>query len=188
MIQHLLTRQPLRASNPIELEGDIAFQPGRVSEICGPARRALAVRAIAKTEGPVIWVYEAWETERIMPAGMAAFTNPSRVVFVDVQRQEEGLWTVEETVHSGAAAAIVMETGKPPGLTAIRRIHLAAEKAKNQTLILLLTPETGGAAGVESRWHIASAHERPEENRYALTRLRARMAPPKVFTLIEERP
>jgi protein ImuA len=45
-------------------------------------------------------------------------------------------------------------------------------------LALLLTPGDGGAAGVESRWHLTPDH-RHDDSRWHLARLRARTAPPQ---------
>jgi protein ImuA len=43
---------------------------------------------------------------------------------------------------------------------------------------LLLTPDVGGAPGIETRWALHPAH-RPNTQRWTLDQLRARMAPPR---------
>lgn len=74
----------------------------------------------------------------------------------------------------------------------MRRLHLAAEagaRAVAETgagraapLALLLTPGNGGAAGIESRWHLVPDH-RHDGSRWHLTRPRARTAPPQRWQL-----
>jgi protein ImuA len=90
---------------------------------------------------------------------------------------------------------VVVETASPPGLTPVRRLHLAAgagAEAAHQggttaPLGLILTPGQGGAPGVESRWHLAPQPSRrllwSDEAAWTLTRLRARLAPPARWRL-----
>jgi protein ImuA len=78
---------------------------------------------------------------------------------------------------------VVADLPSPPGLTPVRRLHLAAEAAGTAPLGLLLCPDIGGAAGIETRWHMAPAHEGSTAPRWRLERLRARALPPKAWVM-----
>ena len=181
-----LTRSPARAAPETELAKGLSFSHGRVHELCGPARRTLAVRLMAQHRGPVLWFLPVWSKERVTAQGLAPWLNPARIVFVETEREDDMFWGLEEALRSGAAPVIVAEVETPPALTPIRRLHLAAEAGTGKgtaPLILLLSPEDGGAQGVEPRWHMGPAHNAPRKERWALSRLRARLAPPANFTL-----
>lgn len=173
----MTTHPPLLPGLParpdIVLAEGIGFRPGRVHEACGRARRVLAAMLAGATGGPVVWAQPAWDRDRLYPPGLAAFCDPGRIVLARGRSPADLLWVVEESLRSGAVALAVAELAEPPGLTPVRRLHLAAEAGGGRALGLLLTPGTGGAAGVESRWHLS-----PEPGGGWLAhRLRARMAP-----------
>lgn len=184
MTARILTRQ--RPSRPAitALTEQIALVHGRVHELCGPARKSLALRIAARTSGPILWLRPSWDGAQINADGMAPHINPARIVFARAKRAEDILWCAEEALRAAAAPLIIAELAEPPALTPIRRLHLAAETTRTPPLILLLTPEDGGAQGVETRWHIAPRHG-PAETSWSLTRLRARMAPPAHFSYSE---
>jgi protein ImuA len=163
--------------------------PARVHEFCGGARRTLAALAMGAGAGPVIWIFPGWQAERLMPDGLSRLTDPGRIVFVAARRPEDLLWSMEEALRSGAAPLVVAELTAPPGLTPVRRLHLAAEagsaarRAPEPPTGLILTPEAGGAAGVESRWRMeAAAH-----GGWRLSLLRARMTPPGDWSVMPGR-
>lgn len=186
------SRRP-QAQQP--LAGDLTLQRGRVHELCGPSRLMLAARIMAKTQGPVIWIRPGWATERLNAAGLQPLADPARLILVQAQRDESLLWAAEESLRSGAAPLVIAELLSPPALTPTRRLHLAAEtgaeaaRRDNATapLGVVLLPGTGGAQGVESRWHMAPAPSRAllwaEEDSFTLTRIRARLLPPASWSL-----
>lgn len=177
------------------LAGDLTLQRGRVHELCGPSRLMLAARIMAKCHGPVIWIRPGWTPERLNAAGLHPLADPARLILIQAQRDEGLLWAAEESLRSGAAPMVIAELLAPPALTPTRRLHLAAEtgaeaaRRDNATppLGLILLPGTGGAQGVESRWHMAPAPSRAllwsEEESLTLTRLRARLLPPASWSL-----
>lgn len=165
--------------------GDMALPLARLHEACGPARHTLAMLVAAATRGPVLWIAPPWQGATPNPDGMVAFVGPERFVFVAPDRTLDMLWTLEEALRSGAAPLVVADLPEPPGLTPVRRLHLAAEAgaaAATAPLGLILTPGKGGAPGIETRWHMAPAH-RPGTPGWSLTRARARTAPPATWHL-----
>jgi len=170
---------------------------GRVHEVCGPGRWTLAALLMAADQGAVVWMTPGWGTERVYAPGLAEFADPARVIFAQGARAEDLLWGAEEALRSGAVPLVLVDLPDPPGLTPVRRLHLAAEAggevARRQgralPLAVLLTAGAGGAQGVESRWQMRPAPSRStllEQHRtWSLTRLRARMEPPATWTLSE---
>lgn len=175
---------------PLELGPDASLPRARVHEICGPSRRTFALWAAGQCDGPVLWIAPSWEPDRPNPDGMMAFADPARFLFADPRRAEDVLWCVEEALRSGAVPMVVADLPGPPALTPVRRMHLAAETGAGLGGLapfgLLLTPGEGGAPGVETRWHMAPAHE-GKLRRWRLERRRARMAPPKAWEAVQTR-
>lgn len=190
---HPLSRAPERTRPALTLLDQVALIRGRVHEACGLARRSFAMLAAAQSPGLVLWIAPAWEADQLNPDGMRDFVDPARFLFVHPQRPEDILWTMEEALRSGALPLVVADLPGLPGLTPIRRLHLAAEAggelADAPPLGLVLTPGDGGAQGVETRWKMSPAHQ-PVTNPalagqidgvWDLSRLRARTAPVRTW-------
>lgn len=180
-----LSRRPRRRAAALPFLGPLALARGRAHEFCGPARRTLALIAARGTQGPVIWIAPAWQPARLHPEAVLGFIEPGRLVFVSPARGADLLWCCEEALRSGAAALVVADLAEPPGLTPVRRLHLAAEAGAAQGPAapagLILTPE-GAAQGAESRWHLAPRHA-AETERWHLARRHARAEPPRAWLL-----
>ncbi|MGL4413065.1 ImuA family protein [Roseinatronobacter monicus] len=173
----------------------LKLHPGRTHELCGPARQLLAVWIMAQQppSAPVIWIRPDWKADRVNPQALCDWASPEGLIVVESPREADSLACAEEALRSGAVALVVMELASPLALTPLRRLHLAAEagldrrriQARDSTVLgLVLTPENGGTAGVESRWHLAShpsAASAPPA--WTLQRLRARMKPPAAWRI-----
>lgn len=183
----LLSRRPAQSvpCAPI-LPGAAAYGAGdglalgRVHEICGDARQRMALWIAAQTKGAVLWIVPDWVGPQLTPCAMMPFVDPARLLLVQPKRSDDVLWCAEEALRTGAVGLVVADLPGLPGLTPVRRLHLAAESGGQNggalPLGLLLTPGTGGAQGVESRWHLAPEHK-GQPGGWRLSRLRARMAP-----------
>ena len=168
----------------------LALTPGRAHEICGPARRVLALWLIAllAPQAPVLWLRPRWGLDRLYPPGFSAWIDPSRLIIAQGAKPADLLACTEDGLRSGACGLVLVELPSPPHLTPLRRLHLAAAEglARRRTRdpkaslhALVLTPGLGGTGGVESRWHLAPCAGRDGALAlgWRLTRLRARMAP-----------
>jgi len=169
--------------------GELALVPARAHEFCGAARRTLALIVARATEGPVFWIRPAWNHDRLHGPGVTSLIDPGRLILVEPRRAEDMLWSMEEILRTGIAPLCICECPGLPGLTPVRRLHLAAETAlrehRRKVLGLLLTPGQGGAQGVESRWAL-SPHHPLGAYVWRLERRRARMAPPKSWRLCQQ--
>jgi protein ImuA len=175
-----------KARTELALLPGIALARGRVHEATGPARRSFAAFLAGRVSGPVVWIAPSWQAERLHPEGLRPFVDPGRFLFVHPARAQDLLWTLEEVLRSGLVPLAVAELPEPPGLTPVRRLHLAAESAGTAPLGLLLTPGEGGAAGIETRWYIAPRHG-AQSSAWRLERRRARALPPRAWTLRPDR-
>ena len=187
MSPHLLKRAPARTGPRLQLAPGISLAQARVHEACGRARRTFSMWLAAHTTGPVFWITPLWLPDQPNPEGVQTFFNPGRLTFITPRRPEDVLWTMEEVLRSGAVPLCVADIPGLPGLTAVRRMHLAAENGAAEKngpppLGLLLTPGMGGAQGVESRWQMEPAHA-PGREGWHLTRVRARTDPVKDWTV-----
>ncbi|WP_377188477.1 ImuA family protein [Ruegeria meonggei] len=190
MSAQLLGRKPAREAPGINLHPQLTLQLSRVHEACGPARRSFAMWLAGQTQGPVLWISPAWEPGQLNPDGMMPFADPARFLFVRPTRAEDLLWCMEEALRNGAIPLVIGDLPGAPGLTPVRRMHLAAEQGGamgRAPLGLLLTPGDGGAQGVETRWHMAADHQ-GDTRRWTLTRRRARALPPVSWQASQTKP
>ena len=175
----------------LTLADDIAVPFARLSEACGGARRTFALWLARATKGPVIWIAPSWEPDQLHADGMRDFTDPGRFLFVHPKRPEDILWSLEEVLRSGAVPLVVGDLPGLPSLTAVRRMHLAAEtgtaEGAHSPIGLILTPGAGGAQGIETRWQMTPQHQKGLR-RWQLSRLRARTRPPKSWAIAQDRP
>ena len=194
---HLADQDPLPASGT-PAAALLRLRPGRAHELCGPARRLLAVWVMAQLPAgaPVIWIAPRWGVDRLYPPGLRDWVSPEGLIHVAAARDSDALACTEDALRAGAVPLVVVELPQPPALTPLRRLHLAAETGLDRRRsagraaelhALVLTPDQGGTPGVESRWHLAACpareapHYAPVQSAWHLQRLRARMAPPAAW-------
>lgn len=186
-VSHLLTRQSHRGPKvpAVKVLEDVTFERGRAHEICGNARRTMAFAVGQAMVGNILWIRPTWAPGRLNPEGFMRFVDPGRIIMATPKRPEDLLWCTEEALRAGVIPLIVADLPGPPGLTAVRRLHLAAETGAEMSgappLGLLLTPDKGGAPGVESRWSMRAAHVDTKAEAWVLDRVRARTSPEKRF-------
>lgn len=186
-----ITPAPPRSAPPATF---LALQPGRAHEICGPARRTGAgwIMGALPRDAAVIWMRLRWQADRLCPAGLTALACPAGLITLDAPSDADLLACAEDALRSGACALVVADLVTPPALTPLRRLHLAASEGQaraqgrgGNVCGLVLTPGDGGAAGVETRWHLSACPPAQDGTAaWQLERRRARMAPPAQWTIV----
>ena len=147
----------------------------------------LAVSIVTQLGGPVVWITQQAATEYLCPEAIADQITPGHILFVTPSNKDMILWAMEDALRDGHAPVVVADLTAPPAMVPIRRLHLAAEAGCGigacRPLALLLTPGQGGAPGIETRWSLEPAHHNGAGH-WTLSRLRARMAPPRDWLMI----
>lgn len=111
------------------------------------------VASLMKNGGAVIWI---GADQTFFPPALKAFgIAPDRVIFIELQKQKEMLWVMEEALKCEGIAAVI---GDVPELsfTASRRLQLAVEQSKVTGFILRNNPRNLSTTACVTRWQISS--------------------------------
>jgi protein ImuA len=125
------------------------------------AALGFAALALARSGGTVMWIApdpDAW------PPGLACFgLDPARLVLVRAPKPADALWAMEEALRCGAISGVLLvmpgaSQGKtshgPGGLTAGRRLMLAAEAGGGLGIMLRADSASPGPAVAMTRWRV----------------------------------
>ncbi len=116
-------------------------------------------------QGEIIWCQSSrnmHEHGRPYGPGLKALgLAPERLVIVSLHKERELAFVLEESLRSGAVAAVIGE-GAPVGFTASRRISLACQEMTIPCLFLNTTGEHEASAAT-TRWRIAPAIGPPDK-------------------------
>jgi len=126
------------------------LRKSRAHEVTGPTALSFAAIACGYGGKGAMWIVESWQQETLNPVGLAPFCDPAKVVLVRADSPIDVLAASEEALRSGALSTVVAELTKPLGLTAGRRLQLAAETGKT-TGVFIISDGTGSNA-TETRW------------------------------------
>ncbi len=134
----------------IDLSSVFPLRQSRAHEVCGAGAFVFATILAGMSAGPVIWISQSHLPESLHPEGMAAFCDPSRLIFSKGKTHIDSLWMAEEALRSGATPFVVTLLDQQIGLTEGRRLQLASEAGKSTGLFIL--PEGMGSNAAETRW------------------------------------
>jgi protein ImuA len=111
-------------------------------------------------KGVAIWVSAA---RRLFPPALQGFgISPDRFIFLDLKKERDVLWAMEEALKCGALAAVVGEV-REISFTASRRLQLAVEQSRVTGFVLRHAQRNVGTTACVSRWRITSLASEPEE-------------------------
>ena len=108
------------------------METGAASEHAAAATLFIA-GILARNKGPVLWCVR--RRDLFAPALAAVGLHPDRVIYAETHREAEVLAAAEEGLRHKGLAGVVAEVARL-GLTASRRLQLAAEESGVPALIL----------------------------------------------------
>lgn len=99
----------------------------------------------------------------LFPPALKAFgVEPHRIIFIDLKREKDVLWAMEEALKCDGLAAVIAEV-REISLTASRRLQLAVEQSKVTGFILRNDPRKLSTTACVARWKISPLPSEPEE-------------------------
>ncbi|MGG6893700.1 ImuA family protein [Rhizobium sp. BR 315] len=101
------------------------FAGGGAGVVDGAAAALFVAGIAARTKGKIVWCLT--RPDLFFPALAQAGLHPDRVVFVEADKEEDVLASMEEALAFGGLGAVVGEIVRLP-MVASRRLQLAAEK------------------------------------------------------------
>ncbi|NIJ52823.1 ImuA family protein [Dyadobacter arcticus] len=136
------------------------FPTGAVHEFFSTAREDAAATAgfmagllgkVMHQKGICLWI----STNRtVFPPALKFFgVEPDRVIFIDIKKEKDLLWAIEEALKCDALAAVVGEL-KEITLTESRRLQLAVEHSRVTGFLHRYNPRNANTLACVSRWKI----------------------------------
>lgn len=107
--------------------------------------------ALMENDGACLWISSC---RTLFPPALHCFgISPDKIIFIDLQRERDLLWAIEEAVKCNGLAAVVGEI-KELSFTASRRLQLAVEQSRVTGFIL--RPNASNITACVTKWKISS--------------------------------
>ncbi len=136
------------------------FPTGAVHELVSQTAEGAAASAgfiggllgiLMRSGGAALWIGHA---RKIFPMALTNFgIEPDRVVFVELSRQKDMLWVMEEALKCEGLAAVIGEVPEI-GFTASRRLQLAVEQSRVTGFLLRHQARSLGVNACVARWRV----------------------------------
>jgi protein ImuA len=114
--------------------------------------------ALMQKGGACVWISSS---RTVFPPALKSFgIEPDKIIFIDLQKEKDILWAMEEALKCESLAAVV---GEIPALsfTASRRLQLAVEQSRVTGFILRRNPRILNTTACVTRWNISSLSSAP---------------------------
>ncbi len=109
------------------------------------------VQHLMAGSGPVIWI---GNNQDVFPPALKAYgVAPDKIIFIELQKEKEMLWVMEEALKCEGLSAVIGEI-KELSFTQSRRLQLAVEKSKVTGFIIRKNPRTTNITACATRWKI----------------------------------
>jgi protein ImuA len=109
--------------------------------------------ALMGSSGTTLWIASA---RTLFPPALRSFgIQPDRFIFIDLQKEKDVLWVMDEALKCGALTAVVGELSEI-SFTESRRLQLAVEQSKVTGFIVRRNIRKLNTTACVSRWKISS--------------------------------
>lgn len=145
------------------------FPTGNIHEmICPTPEQAAAtsglmsgiLNLLMKNGGACLWISIS---RKLFPPALRAFgVIPDRVIFIDVARERDVLWAMEEALKCEGIAAVIAEV-REISFAQSRRLQLAVESSKVTGFLLRNDPKKLGTTTCVARWQVTSLPSQLED-------------------------
>lgn len=145
-----------------------AFPTGAVHEFVSPTEACAAasngfmsglLHVLMKRGGICMWISKG---RKLFPPALKFFgIEPHRVIFIDVRRDKDALWVMEQGLKCNVLAAVVAEL-KDISFAESRRLQLAVEDSRVTGFVHRCRPGTMSTLACVSRWRISPLPSQPD--------------------------
>jgi protein ImuA len=109
--------------------------------------------SLMQNKGAVLWVSPA---NKIFPPALTCYgITPDKVIFVELQKEKEILWVIEEALKCECLSAVVGEI-QELNFSTSRRLQLAVEQSRVTGFLLRCNPRNINTTACATRWKITS--------------------------------
>ncbi|MDB5012211.1 MAG: Error-prone repair protein ImuA [Daejeonella sp.] len=109
------------------------------------------LKVLMQQGGICLWISKS---RSLFPPALKSFgVDPDRIIFIDLLREKELLWAMEEALKCGSLAAVVAEIGEI-SFTESRRLQLVVEKSRVTGFILRGNTRKLSTTACVARWKI----------------------------------
>lgn len=107
--------------------------------------------ALMGSSGATLWISSS---RTLFPLALKSFgIQPDRFIFIDLQKEKDVIWAMDEALKCSALSAVVCEV-REISFTASRRLQLAVEQSRVTGFILNSNSRSPNATACVSRWKI----------------------------------
>lgn len=117
---------------------------------------AFALYQATLAQGQILWLQLDRHDRDLMPIGLPQGIA-GRLQLVRCNSEEDLLWATEESLRAPAVSLVISHPAKGIGLTAGRRLQLAAEAGATTGLMVIKAGQ--GSNATETRWDCAPITE-----------------------------
>jgi protein ImuA len=116
--------------------------------------------SIIRDRGTALWI---GASRKVFPPALKSFgIAPDKIIFVNLKKEKERLWAIEEALKCDSISSVVGEISEV-SFTESRRFQLAVEQSKVTGFLIRHNPKTFATASV-TRWRIQPLPSEKESN------------------------